>query len=68
MFAEILSAKRGLGLGLITAKNNFDIGVMFSYTIVLALIALLLNGLIGVIERRALRWQEAGGGGSVISL
>lgn len=68
VFAEILSAKRGLGLRLITAKNNFDIGVMFAYTIVLALIALILNGLIGVVERRALRWQEAGGGGSVISL
>lgn len=68
VFAEILSARRGLGLRLITAKNNFDIGVMFAYTIVLALIALVLNGLIGLIERRALRWQEAGGGGSVISL
>jgi len=68
VFAEILSAKRGLGLRLITAKNNFDIGVMFAYTIVLALIALVLNGLIGVIERRSLRWQEAGGGGSVVSL
>jgi NitT/TauT family transport system permease protein len=68
VFAEILSAKRGLGLRLITAKNNFDIGVMFAYTIVLAVIALVLNGLIGVLERRALRWQEAGGGGSVISL
>ena len=40
VFAEILSAKRGLGLRLITAKNNFDIGVMFAYTIVLAVIAL----------------------------
>jgi NitT/TauT family transport system permease protein len=68
VFAEILSARRGLGLRLITAKNNFNIGVMFSYTIVLAVIALVLNGLIGIIERRALRWQEAGGGGSVISL
>ena len=68
VFAEILSAKRGLGLRLITAKNNFDIGVMFAYTIVLALIALALNGLIGVLERRALRWQGAGGGGSVVSL
>ena len=68
VFAEILSAKRGLGLRLITAKNNFDIGVMFAYTIVLALIALALNGLIGLLERRALRWQEAGGGGSVISI
>jgi ABC-type nitrate/sulfonate/bicarbonate transport system permease component len=68
VFAEILSAKRGLGLRLITAKNNFNIGVMFAYTIVLALIALALNGLIGVLERRALRWQGAGGGGSVISL
>jgi NitT/TauT family transport system permease protein len=68
VFAEILSAKRGLGLRLITSKNNFDIGVMFAYTIVLALIALALNGIIGVIERRALRWQGAGGGGSVVSL
>lgn len=68
VFAEILGAKRGLGLRLITAKNNFNIGEMFAYTIILALIALLLNGVIGLIERRALRWQEAGGGGKVISI
>jgi NitT/TauT family transport system permease protein len=68
VFAEILSAKRGLGLRLITAKNNFNIGEMFAYTVVLAFLALALNGLVGLIERRALRWQEAGGGGQVLSI
>lgn len=68
VFAEILGAKRGLGLRLITAKNNFNIGEMFAYTIILALIALTLNGLIGMIERRVLRWQSVAGGGAVISI
>lgn len=68
VFAEILGAKRGLGLRLITAKNNFAIDDMFAYTIVLALLALTLNGILGMLERRALRWQEAGGGGQVISI
>lgn len=68
VFAEILAARRGLGLRLITAKNNFDIGVMFAYTVILALIALTLNGLIGMLERRALRWQDAGKLGQVVSL
>lgn len=68
VFAEILSAKRGLGLRLITAKNNFNIGQMFAYTIVLAILALVLNGVVGMIERRALRWQGAGGGGQVLSI
>lgn len=68
VFAEILSAKRGLGLRLITAKNNFNIGEMFAYTVTLALLALALNGLVGLVERRALRWQGASGGGQVLSL
>jgi len=68
VFAEILGARRGLGLRLITAKNNFNIGEMFAYTIILGIMALTLNGVIGLIERRTLRWQAAGGGGAVISI
>lgn len=68
VFAEILGAKRGLGLRLITAKNNFDIGTMFAYTIILALIALSLNGIIGLLERKTLRWQDAGGRTAVLSI
>lgn len=68
VFAEILGAKRGLGLRLITAKNNFNIGEMFAYTVILGIMALCLNGIIGVIERRALRWQGAGSRGAVISI
>ncbi|HUV19691.1 MAG TPA: ABC transporter permease [Ilumatobacteraceae bacterium] len=68
VFAEILGARRGLGLRLITAKNNFNIGEMFAYTLILGLMALTLNGVIGLIERRALRWQARGGSGAVISI
>lgn len=69
VFTEFLAAQAGLGQRLITATNNFDMKTAFAIMIVLALLALAINGVIGLIERRLMRWQDASSGtGSVISL
>ena len=68
VFAEFLAARRGLGQSLITATNQFRMSEAFALMIVLAILALLINGMIGIIERRVLRWQGSATRGAVISL
>ncbi len=68
VFGEIFSARRGLGQRLITAANQLSYGDTFAIVFILALIALIMNGVIGFSERKALRWQATQQGGQVISL
>jgi NitT/TauT family transport system permease protein len=68
VFGEFIASKRGLGQRLLTASNQFNMGAAFGLIIVLALLALMLNALIGLLERRLLRWQATGQSGQVISL
>lgn len=65
VFAEIFSAKRGLGQRLITQSNQLNYDALFALVFVLAVISLVLNGLIGGLERYALRWQNQSGRGGV---
>lgn len=65
VFGEIFSAKRGLGQRLITQSNQLNYEALFALVFVLAVVSLVLNGLIGAIERHALRWKsQSGSGGS----
>jgi NitT/TauT family transport system permease protein len=57
-FGEMLAAQRGLGQVLITRTNNFDIPAAFAVMIILAFLALAMNGMLGVLERRLLRWKS----------
>ena len=68
VFGEIFSARRGLGQRLITAANQLSYGDTFAIVFILALIALIMNGGIGFLERKSLRWQTSQQGGQVISL
>ena len=68
MFGEFIASKRGLGQRLITASNQFNFGAAFALILILAFLALLFNFVMGVLERRLLRWQDDSGKGSVISL
>jgi NitT/TauT family transport system permease protein len=61
VFAEIFSAKRGLGQRLITQSNQLNYEALFALVFVLALVSLILNGLIGLAEKRLLRWQDVSG-------
>ena len=65
VFGEIFSAKRGLGQRLITQSNQLNYEALFALVFVLAVVSLVLNGLIGAVERYALRWKsQSGSGGS----
>jgi NitT/TauT family transport system permease protein len=69
VFTEFLAAEKGLGQALITSTNNFDMPTAFAIMIVLATLALAINAVIGILERRLMRWQAASSrSGSVISL
>jgi NitT/TauT family transport system permease protein len=68
VFAEFLAAKAGLGQRLITSTNDFEMATAFALMIVLAVLALAINGAIGLVERRVLRWQGTRGPGAVVSL
>lgn len=64
VFGEIFSAKRGLGQRLITQANQLNYDALFALVFVLAVVSLVLNGIIGAVERYALRWQSQSRTGS----
>ena len=68
VFGEFIASKRGLGQQLLVSTNMFNMGAAFALMLVLAIVALALNGVIGLAERRVLKWQETRRGGQVISL
>jgi ABC-type nitrate/sulfonate/bicarbonate transport system permease component len=55
--AEFFSTMSGLGAIIITSANNFDTATMFVPIVVLMVLAIGLNSLIGLIERRVAPWQ-----------
>ena len=68
VFGEFIASKRGLGQQLLVSTNMFNMGAAFALMLVLAIVALGLNGVIGLAERRVLKWQTTRRGGQVISL
>jgi ABC-type nitrate/sulfonate/bicarbonate transport system permease component len=57
VIAEFFTAISGLGAIIINSANNFDTATMFVPIIILMVLAIGLNSLIGVIERRVAPWQ-----------
>jgi ABC-type nitrate/sulfonate/bicarbonate transport system permease component len=57
VIAEFFTTISGLGALIINSANNFDTATMFVPIVVLMVMAIGLNGLIGVIERRVAPWQ-----------
>src|SRR3989440_305876 len=57
VIAEFFTTISGLGAIIINSANNFDTATMFVPIVVLMVLALGLNWLIGVIERRLAPWQ-----------
>lgn len=51
---------QGLGYLLLTARYQFRTDVVFAVLITLGVIALTMYGLVALLERHLLRWQEAG--------
>jgi NitT/TauT family transport system permease protein len=57
VIAEFFTTISGLGAIIINSANNFDTATMFVPIVVLMVMAIGLNGLIGLIERRVAPWQ-----------
>ena len=66
VIAEFFTTISGLGAMIINSANNFDTATMFVPIIILMLMAVGLNSLIGVVERRSRpgRRRSPGGSGS----
>ena len=57
VIAEFFTTISGLGAIIINSANNFDTATMFVPIVVLMVLAIGLNSLIGLIERRVAPWQ-----------
>jgi NitT/TauT family transport system permease protein len=58
---EYLGSARGVGYLIQQAEGTFDVNTVFAGIVVLTAFALLLDGLVGRVERRFMRWQPRQG-------
>ena len=68
VLGEFIVSKRGLGQRLLYETNNFGMGKAIGLITILAGLALIFNAIIGMMERRFLRWQDTEARGKVVSL
>ena len=54
---ELLGAQHGLGLLIITSQNSFKANGVFAGMFIIAVIALIAEGVIGALEKRILGWR-----------
>lgn len=58
---EYLGSARGVGYLILQAEGTFDVNTVFAGIIVLTAFALVLDGIVGLIERRLMKWQPQAG-------
>lgn len=58
---EYLGSARGVGYLILQAEGTFDVNTVFAGIVVLTGFALVLDGIVGVLERRLMRWQPRSG-------
>jgi NitT/TauT family transport system permease protein len=58
---EYLGSSRGVGYLILQAEGTFDINTVMAGILVLTAFALLLDGLVGRLERRLMKWQPRAG-------
>jgi len=68
VLGEFIVSKRGLGQRLLYETNNFGMGKAIGLITILAGLALIFNAIIGMMERKFLRWQDTEARGKVVSL
>ena len=56
---EYLGSARGVGYLILQAEGTFDINTVVAGIVVLTLCALAIDALVGLIERRLMKWQPA---------
>ncbi|MES2532373.1 MAG: ABC transporter permease [Pseudomonadota bacterium] len=58
---EYLGSARGVGYLILQAEGTFDVNTVFAGIVVLTAFALVLDGLVGRVERRLMKWQPSSG-------
>lgn len=58
---EYLGSARGVGYLILQAEGTFDINAVFAGILVLTAFALVLDSLVGLIEKRLMKWQPKAG-------
>jgi NitT/TauT family transport system permease protein len=58
---EYLGSARGVGYLILQAEGTFDVNTVFAGIVVLTAFALALDGFVGVIEKRLMKWQPRSG-------
>lgn len=58
---EYLGSARGVGYLILQAEGTFDVNTVFAGILVLTAFALVLDMLVGVIEKRLMKWQPRSG-------
>jgi len=58
---EYLGSARGVGYLILQAEGTFDVNTVFAGIVVLTAFALVLDALVGVIEKRLMKWQPRAG-------
>ena len=58
---EYLGSAKGVGYLILQAEGTFDINTVMAGIVVLTIFALALDGLVGVIEKRLMKWQPKTG-------
>ena len=56
---EFLGAKKGVGLLISTAQGSFNANGVFAAMVILAALALVVEGIITVVENRLVKWRPA---------
>ena len=59
VFSEMQNSREGLGNVILTASHNINMVRLWGAIFVLMFIGVVLVGLVGVLERRVLRWHES---------
>lgn len=58
---EYLGSARGVGYLILQAEGTFDVNTVFAGIVVLTAFALLLDAIVGVLEKRLMKWQPRSG-------
>ncbi|MBU1359980.1 MAG: ABC transporter permease [Gammaproteobacteria bacterium] len=58
---EYLGSARGVGYLILQAEGTFDVNTVFAGIVVLTAFALVLDGLVGFVEKRLMKWQPRSG-------
>ncbi len=66
VIGEYLGSSQGVGYLILQAEGVFDINTVMAGILVLTVFALILDWIVGLVERRAMRWQPKAGSSTTL--